>query len=113
MPIIFKWSVSKVQVIENNLIIKVDLVVTGTDGENSVSAGCVQDLVRGNTFIPFEQLTEQQVIDWCFEPKVINWKDQDNVEQTTIKYLKDEGEKQVANQIQQQLAKKNNEPALL
>jgi hypothetical protein len=112
MAISFKWSVIKVQVTENKLIVKVDLLVTGTNGENSASANYVQDLIRSDTFIPFEQLTEQQVLNWCFEPKTITWKDQDDVEQTTTKYLKDEGETQVSGQIARQLAKIAIEPNL-
>jgi hypothetical protein len=112
MAISFKWSVIKVQVTENKLIVKVDLLVTGTNDENSASASYVQDLIRSDTFIPFEQLTEQQVLNWCFEPKTITWKDQDDVEQTTTKYLKDEGEEQVTDQIKRQLAQKVAEPVL-
>jgi hypothetical protein len=66
----YKWAVNKVQVAENNLIVKVDLTVTGTDGKNSASAAYSRNLTRGDTFIPYEQLTEKQVLDWCFEPEV-------------------------------------------
>lgn len=108
----FKWAVNKVQVAEDNLIVKVDLTVTGTDGDNLASAAYTRNLVRGNSFVPYEQLTEQQVIDWCFEPEVTIWTDIDNVEQSSTRLIKDEGEAQVAGQIERQLAKKSSEPAL-
>jgi hypothetical protein len=109
----YKWTVNKVQVAENNLIVKVDLTVTGTDGNTSVSAAYTRELVRGDSFVPYEQLTEQQVLNWCFEPEIIVWTNPDNnVEKSLIKHLKNEGETQVADQIARQLAQKESEPAL-
>jgi hypothetical protein len=108
----YKWTVNKVQVAEDNLVVKVDLTVTGTDGDNSASAAYSRDLVRGNSFVPYEQLTEQQVLDWCFDPIVTPWTDMDNVEHTSTRLIKDEGEAQVADQIARQLAQKDAEPAL-
>ena len=112
MTIEYKWLVNKVTVVENNLISMVELTVTGTSDSNSASASYFRKLVRGDTFIPYEQLTEQQVLDWCFAPEVTTWIDQDNVEQSITKFLKDEGEAQVANQIARHLAQKAAEPAL-
>jgi hypothetical protein len=104
----FKWTISKVQVIENNLINLVSLIVTGIDGEHTASASYSRYLTKSDSFIPYEQLTEQQVLDWCFAPEIITLEDQ-----TTItKLLRDEGEAQVAGQIARQLAKKATEPAL-
>jgi hypothetical protein len=108
----YTWSVNKVQVAEDNLIVKVDLIITGTDGNNTASAAYACNLSRGDTFTPYEQLTEQQVLDWCFAPKEITFTDIDDTIKTIGKSIKDEGEKQVANQIQQQLAKNNSQPAL-
>jgi hypothetical protein len=108
----FEWTVNKVQVAEENLVVKVDLTVTGTDGDLSASAAYSRNLIRGSSFVAYEQLTEQQVLDWCFEPEVITWTDIDNVEQSTTKHLKDEGEAQVTGQIERQLATKSTEPAL-
>lgn len=104
----FKWSVNKVQVTQDNLIVKVDLTVTGTDGDNSASAAYTRNLVRSENFIPYEQLTEQQVLSWCFAPEVITLND----ETTITRNLKDEGETQVTGQIERQLAQKQSEPAL-
>jgi hypothetical protein len=103
----YKWTVNKVQVAQDKLIVKVDLTITGTDGNNSASAAYSRNLVRGDSFVPYEQLTEQQVIDWCFEPEFIVLN-----EQSITRLIKDEGEAQVADQIARQLAQKESEPAL-
>jgi hypothetical protein len=112
MTISYSWKVNKLQVIEDNLVVKVDLTVTGTDGDLSASAAYARTLSRGNGFVPYDQLTEQQVLDWCFEPEVITWTDIDNVEQSITKHLKDEGQAQVNSQIERKLAQKASEPAL-
>jgi hypothetical protein len=108
----YKWTVNKMQVTEDNLVVKVDLIVTATDGKNSASAAYSRNLVRGTSFIPFDQLTEQQVLDWCFEPEVTVWIDYNNTEQSSTRLIKAEGEAQVAGQIARQLAQKESEPAL-
>ena len=109
----YKWTVTGMQVAEDNLVVKVNLMVTGTEGENSAFAAYARTFVRGDSFIPYEQLTEQQVLDWCFAPEVITVEDQiQNTTTTITKHLKDEGETQVTGQIQRQLAQKQSEPAL-
>jgi hypothetical protein len=108
----FKWSVNKVTVAEDNLVVKVDLTVTATDGDNTASAAYIRDLVRGDSFIPYDQLTEDQVLAWCFELVVTTWTDMDAVEQSSTRLIKDEGEAQVAGQITRQLAQKAAEPSL-
>ena len=108
----FKWSINKVTVAESNLVTQVDLTVTGSDGDNSASAAYSRNLVRSDSFVPYEQLTEQQVIDWCFEPEVTTWTDRDGNKQSNTRFIKDEGEAQVAGQIARQLAQKESEPAL-
>ena len=108
----YVWTINKLKVAEGNLVVKVDLTVTGTNGDLSASAAYTRTLTRSESFVPYEQLTEQQVLDWCFAPETIIWTDVDNVEQSTIKHLKDEGEAQVAGQIERQLAQKAAEPAL-
>jgi hypothetical protein len=104
----FNWTINKVQVAENNLIVKVELTVT--DGE--FSASYTKDLVQGDTFIPYEQLTEQQVLDWCFAPEVSTFTDMDGNVTTSTRLLKDEGEAQIADQIDRQTIQKTLEPAL-
>ena len=108
----FKWEINKLTVAEDNLVVKVDLTVTATDGENTASAAYTRNLVRGDSVIAYEQLTEQQVLDWCFAPEVITWKGMDDVEKSVTKHLKDDGEAQVSGQIARQLAQKAAEPAL-
>ena len=108
----FKWSVNKVTVAEDNLIIQVELKVTAIDGDNTTSAAYIRNLVRGDSFIPYDQLTEEQVLSWCFEPVVTTWTDMDDVEQSSTRLLKDDGEEQVTGQIARQLAQVAAEPAL-
>ena len=112
MSLTFKWTINKVQVAEDNLVVKVELTVTGTDGTASSSAECVRSLTRGDTFTPFQKLTEQQVLNWCFEPETIVWDDANGDQQSGVKLLKDQAESQVADQIARQLAQKAAEPAL-
>jgi hypothetical protein len=108
----FNWTIDKLIVAENNLVVKVDLTVTGTNDNLLAAASYTRALTRGNSFIPYEQLTEQQVLDWCFAPEIVTWVDKDNVSQSIIKHLKDVGEAQVTDQIARQLVQKQLEPAL-
>jgi hypothetical protein len=108
----FKWSVNKVTVSEDNLVTRVDCTVTATDGDNTASAAYTRTLTRGDSFIPYDQLTEDQVLAWCFEPVVTTWTDMDAVEQSSTRLIKNEGEAQVSGQIARQLAKAAAEPAL-
>lgn len=108
----FKWSINKVTVAENNLVVKVDLTVTATDGDNTASAAYTRDLVRGDKTVPYAQLTEQQVLAWCFEPIVTTWTDMNKKAQSSTRLIKNEGEAQVAGQIARQLTQKAAEPAL-
>ena len=122
----YKWAINKVQVAEDNLVVKVDLTVTGIDGDLSASAAYTRTLSRGESFVPYEQLTEQQVLDWCFAPETIVWdvpqgqpplgqtlQEQPQPEQQSfVRHLKADGEAQVTGQIARQLAQKAVEPAL-
>jgi hypothetical protein len=92
----FEWTVNKVQVDQDKLIVRVNLTVIGTNGDNAASASYSCTLTRGNTFIPYEQLTEQQVLDWCF----------------AIENFKNKGEAEVISKIERQLAEKQSELAL-
>ncbi len=71
MSNIYTWSVNSIKVNpllngEDNVVLSVFYKVTGTDGINTTSLYFEQDLpyVSSNTFIPFNQLTEAQVISW-------------------------------------------------
>jgi len=108
----FKWSVNKVTVAENNLVVKVDLTVIGTDGNNSAASAYTRNLTRGDTFTPFNELSEQQVLNWCFAPEVSTWLDINKKPQSSSRLIKDEGEAQVTGQIARQLTQKIAEPAL-
>jgi hypothetical protein len=108
----FKWSVTKVTVAEDNLVVKVDCTVTAIDGDNTASAAYTRTFTRGDSFIPFDELTEQQVLDWFFAPEVKTWTGLNDAEQSSTTLIKDEGEAQVAGQIARQLAQKVAEPAL-
>ena len=109
----YKWTINKVQTSSDNLIVKVDLTVMGTDDNNAkFFAVYTRNLIRGDSFIPYDQLTEQQVLNWCFAPEIITWTDKDNVEQSVVKYLKDDGEAQIIDQQSRQLSQKIAEPTL-
>ena len=108
----YKWVVNKVQVAEDNCVVKVELTVTGIDGDRFASAAYYRTLTRGDSFVPYEDLTEQQVLDWCFAPEVITWTNTSGIEQTITKHLKDEGEAQVSGQIECQLTQEKIEPVL-
>ena len=113
MAIEFKWSVTKLTVSQDKLVTRVDLIVNGTDGSNMASAAYFRDLVRGDSVVPYGQLTEDQVLAWCFQPIVISVVNSfDNTVDTVTRLIKDEGEAQVAGQIARQLAQKEAEPAL-
>ena len=108
----FKWTVNKLQVSEDNLVVVIDATVTAINGDNTASANYIRNLTRGVSFIPFDQLTEAQVLAWLFESVEKTWTDLDGNEQLFTYFLKDEGETQVAGQIARQLAQKAAEPAL-
>lgn len=108
----FKWSVNKVTVAEDNLVVKVDLTVTATDGDNTASAAYTRTLTRGDSFIPYDQLTEAQVLAWCFEPEVTPTIDLVGNVGSITRFIKDDGEIQVAGQIARQLAQVAAEPTL-
>ena len=108
----YKWTINKVQVAEDNIVIRVDMTVMAIDGDNTASAAYFRNLVRGNKPVPYSQLTEQQVLDWCFAPEVTTWIDMNKKAQSSTRLIKDEGETQVAGQIARQLAQKAAEPAL-
>lgn len=72
MSVTFTWSVQpnglRVKEVNGNpdTVINVDFKITATDGTHTVDMSNTVGLkpVAGAPFIPFAQLTEQQVIDW-------------------------------------------------
>jgi hypothetical protein len=103
----YKWTIDKLQAAENNLVVKVDWRATATQGDLTASAAGTRKLIRGDSFIPYEQLTEQQVLEWCFAPETV-MADID----PTVKNLKQDVEAHLANELAYQLAQKAAEPAL-
>ena len=108
----YKWTIEKVTVTTDNAVTHVYWRCDASQDDLKASCAGVRKLVRSDTFIPYEQLTEQQVLDWCFAPEVTTWKDVGGNEQSSTRLIKDEGEAQVAGQIAHQLAQKAAEPAL-
>ena len=112
--IIYTWNIEKLQVANDGLVVKAYWLLVAKDEKNSLTAAAsgIRTLVRGNNFTAYSQLTEQQVLDWCFEPEVITWTTVNRDKKTITKHLKDDGEKQVTGQIERQLTQKAAEPAL-
>ena len=108
----YKWTIEKVTVTTDNAVTHVYWRCDATQDDLTASCAGVRTLVRSDTFIPYEQLTEQQVLDWCFAPQTITSTDVDGNVRSVIRLTKDEGEAQVAGQIARQLAQKESEPAL-
>lgn len=100
----YKWSVEKVVVTEGNVITH---VYWRCEADGFACSG-IRNLVRSDSFTAYDQLTEQQVLDWCFVPEVITWVDPNNNEHSLTKMLKEEAEAQVSEQIN----RLKNEPAL-
>lgn len=102
MSITFNWSINKTQVNpiqdgKTNVVTKVEWFVTAIDqNNNSTSSTGTCNLSLGNTFTSFENLTEEQVLNWCFASE--NFKV--NIE------------KQLTEQIARQLTQKQTEPTL-
>jgi hypothetical protein len=99
--ITYKWTIDELQVAENNSVIKVNWCATATQDDLTASATGSRKLARGDSFIPYEQLTEQQILEWCFAPETVMV----DVE-PTIKNLKKDVEAYLSNQIAYQLNQK-------
>jgi len=120
MQITFKWSIKKLEVAPTlnnrvNVVTTVNWTVVGTDSESNISESYsgLRSFSLGDTFVSYDQLTEQQVLDWCFEPEVSEVKNfEGTVISTSTRVIKDEGEAEVTKQIQQSIAQKAITPAL-
>lgn len=115
----YKWSISKLLVAPQqgdkaNVVVQADWLCVAMDEGNIVQAAASgsRSFNLGDTFTPYNELKEDQILKWCFAPEVISVADREGNVTTTIKHLKDEGEAQVAEQIARQLAQKAAEPAL-
>lgn len=115
----FKWSIQKLRVApqqddKTNVVIQADWFCAAVN-ENEViqaAASGSKSFTLGDSFTPFDQLTEEQVLAWCFEPETITETDREGNVTTTVKNLKADAEAQVTGQIASQLAQKQSEPAL-
>ena len=78
----YKWSVIKAHVVQQeeviehyqvtqearaNVVTYVEWLMQAQHGANKLAIGGSTDLVAGEEFVEFDQLTEQQILDWCFE----------------------------------------------
>lgn len=105
----FKWSIEKMVVAgDANLVTQVYWYCNAVDNELTASTAGIRNLVASDFFIPYNQLTEQQVLDWCFSAEVIDLDD----ETSTTKLLKNDVEAQIFERISQQRAQVAAEPAL-
>ena len=116
MTILYKWMVESLKVKNTtNVITQVFWRCDAEDNSNKLSSACsgVRELVLSNSFVPYDQLTETQVLEWCFAPESIEVQDRNgNTVETIVKLLKEDAEAQIANQIARQLAEKESRPAL-
>lgn len=110
----FKWNVEKVNTVgDNNLIQTVFLNCTASKDGVAETYQCVKVLQPGSTFIAYDQLDEQTVLNWCFAPEITEVKDQNGVVVETItKKLKDETEAFLSANVERQLALRASSPRL-
>jgi hypothetical protein len=91
----FKWSVEKVIVTgDTNIVTHVYWRCDVIHPDLFAASAGVSQLTLGETFTAYEQLTEEQVLNWC------------------LPIVQNKVELELINNIQQQLAQKVAEPAL-
>jgi hypothetical protein len=118
MSITFAWSVKKLEVVpvlgdKINVVITVNWNVIGTDGDISESHSGLRSFSLGESFVPYDQLTEQQVLDWCFEPELAEVKNFEGVVLSSATLnLKEDAEEKVTKEIERRITQKSIEPAL-
>jgi 3-methyladenine DNA glycosylase AlkC len=95
MKITYAWTVDRIQVTLDDLI--VSLTVVGADQDSKLTALSQNEKKLDKSNYSIQSLTEQQVLDWCFASD-------DN--------LKSAAELYVAQQIQNQLDRQTAEIAL-
>ena len=110
----YTWNVEKVNTVgDNKLIQTVFLTFTTTKENVSETYQCIKILQPSNTFIAYDQLTEQQILEWCFEPQITEVKNQNNqVVETITRRIKEETEAFVFANVERQLAQLAASPAL-
>jgi hypothetical protein len=91
----YKWSIEKVKVTgETNVVTHVYWRCDANDEALFAAYAGVSELTLGDTFTEYEQLTQEQVINWCL-PNIQN-----------------RIEAELADNIQDQLNRVKSEPAL-
>jgi hypothetical protein len=109
----YAWSVEKLVVADGNVVTHVHWRCTGTQDNLNASCNGVRKLVPVGDLIPYAQLTEAQVLDWCFAEQTIEIPDfQGNISSTVVRLLKNYVENQIAEQLAEQALQKTFEPAL-
>jgi hypothetical protein len=115
-----KWTIEKVKVTgDTNIVTQVywrcEDVENIEDIKSNKKASCagVCNLVLGDTFTAYDQLTEEQVLGWVFAPKVTELKDAaDNVVETVTQDIKAQAEAEVATLLAIKAAQEQAEPTL-
>jgi hypothetical protein len=115
----FKWSVQKLRVApqqdnKTNIVVQADWLCVAVDEGNIVQAAASgsRSFTLGDSFTPYDELKEEQVLEWCFAPETVSETDREGNVTTTDKNLKADAEAQVAGQIARQLVQAAVEPAL-
>jgi len=105
-----KWTIEKLKVTgDTNIVTQV--YWRCEDGE--VACAGVRDLVLGDTFTAYDQLTEQQVLGWVFAPKVTELKDAaNNVVETVTQDIKAQAQVEVTTLLAIKAAQEQAEPTL-
>ena len=109
-----KWCIEKVTVSgASQAVVRVYWACRGTDGEDTVGNSGWCDLQPSDAFVPYTQLTEEQVLDWIWAPVTTEIKDLDGtVTGTVTKRLRDDAEAQLASQVARRRAEVVSTPAL-
>jgi hypothetical protein len=109
-----KWAIEKVKVTgDRNVVTHVYWRCEATQDKVIASCAGMRELVLGDTFTDYDQLTKDQVLGWCLTPETIELKDaSNNVVETVIKDTKANAEAEVTNLINQILSQKASEPLL-
>ena len=109
----FKWSVEKMVVTGvTHVVTHVHWRCDATDQTFFASSSGISELTLGDSFTQYSDLTEQQVLAWCYEPITITWQDREEGTKSVTKSIKNTVEVDLLNQLTRQAAKKAAEPAL-
>lgn len=103
----YKWSVIKAHVVQQeeviehyqvtqeartNVVTYVEWLMQAQDGDNKIAIGGSTDLVAGEEFVEFDQLTEQQMLDWCFADSSIK----DDIEAQALAYFASQSDQKIS-----------------